>query len=219
MSIDLLAIISVAFFSSFGHCYFMCGGFNLAFLHANSKNKNIFSLSFIYHIFRIFSYMFLGFIFFYFINFISINNIIQNILFFFFGIFMIVLGISLIFKGKFLYFLEKNILFEKIIKKMMIKIINFKGYKSAVLLGFLNGFVPCGLVYFFIINASTQKNIFYALFVMFVFGISTLPAMLFFISFCDILSNKIKNIFNCISYILIIIYGIYLSFISFLNFK
>ncbi|ECP7058597.1 sulfite exporter TauE/SafE family protein, partial [Campylobacter jejuni] len=28
MSIDFLAIISVAFLSSFGHCYSMCGGFN-----------------------------------------------------------------------------------------------------------------------------------------------------------------------------------------------
>ncbi|EOH2529520.1 sulfite exporter TauE/SafE family protein, partial [Campylobacter jejuni] len=26
MSIDFLAIISVAFLSSFGHCYSMCGG-------------------------------------------------------------------------------------------------------------------------------------------------------------------------------------------------
>ncbi|WP_139890594.1 urease accessory protein UreH domain-containing protein [Campylobacter jejuni] len=63
MSIDFLAIISVAFLSSFGHCYSMCGGFNLLFINLNSKSNNLFLLTFIYNLFRIFAYIVLGIIF------------------------------------------------------------------------------------------------------------------------------------------------------------
>ena len=216
MSIDVVAIISVAFFSSFGHCYFMCGGFNVAFLHANGNN---FYLSILYHIFRILSYLFLGFLFFYFASIFKIDYKAQNIILFLIGNFMIFLGFALIVRGKILQIIENNILFDKIIKKYMKKIISLKGYKSAILLGFLNGFVPCGIVYFFLANAMSQDSLAKALAVMLVFGISTLPAMLLFASFCDILSKFLKQVFNYLSYIIIIFYGIYLSFSSFLNIK
>ncbi|KQI24484.1 membrane protein, partial [Campylobacter coli CVM 41963] len=57
----------------------------------------------------------------------------------------------------------------------------FKGVKSAMILGFANGFVPCGLVYFFLANAMSRQNVTESILVMLVFGLSTLPAMLFFV--------------------------------------
>lgn len=83
MSIDFLAIISVAFLSSFGHCYSMCGGFNLLFINLNSKSNNLFLLTFIYNLFRIFAYIVLGIIFGTFGNILAINAKVQSLSFFY----------------------------------------------------------------------------------------------------------------------------------------
>ncbi|ECK7557680.1 sulfite exporter TauE/SafE family protein, partial [Campylobacter jejuni] len=106
MSIDFLAIISVAFLSSFGHCYSMCGGFNLLFINLNSKSNNLFLLTFIYNLFRIFAYIVLGIIFGTFGNILAINAKVQSLSFFILGIFMMILGFALIFRGNMLSFIE-----------------------------------------------------------------------------------------------------------------
>ncbi|MFQ6342604.1 sulfite exporter TauE/SafE family protein [Campylobacter sp. VTCC 70190] len=219
MSIDFLAIISVAFLSSFGHCYSMCGGFILLFINLNSKSNNLFLLTFIYHLFRIFSYIFLGIIFGALGNILAINAKVQSLSFFILGVFMVILGFALIFRANILCFIENNVFFSRFIKESIKKSKKFKGLKSAIFLGFLNGFVPCGLVYFFIANAMSRQNIIESILVMLIFGISTLPAMLFFSKISQFFSDFLKNFFNYLSYIIIIGYGIYLAFIGFRAFK
>lgn len=121
VSIDFLAIISVAFLSSFGHCYSMCGGFNLLFINLNSKSNNLFLLTFIYHLFRIFAYIALGIIFGTFGNILAINAKVQSLSFFILGIFMMILGFALIFRGNMLSFIENNVFFDSFIKKIIKK--------------------------------------------------------------------------------------------------
>ncbi len=215
MSIDFLAIITVAFLSSFGHCYSMCGGFTLAFMNLNLKYKNLFLLIFIYQISRVFSYMLLGVIFGILGNLLTFNTKIQSLSFFILGIFMIILGFALIFRGNVLAFIENNTFFNSFAKKIIKKSINFRGLKSAIFLGFANGFVPCGLVYFFLANAIISQNILESILVMLIFGISTLPAMLFFSKISQLFSELLKKIFNYLSYGIIICYGINLAYIGF----
>lgn len=218
MNIDFLSIISVAFLSSFGHCYSMCGGFNLAFINLNSKEKNLFLLTFVYQIFRIFAYIVLGGIFGSFGALLAINLKIQSLTFFILGVFMIVLGLALIFRGSFLAFIETNPLFGSFSKKIIKKSKGLKGIKSAMILGFANGFVPCGLVYFFLGVAMSKQNVLESIEVMLIFGFSTLPAMLFFVKVSQFFSEYLKKIFNYLSYIVIIIYGINLAYMGFRTF-
>ncbi|EAJ6428121.1 sulfite exporter TauE/SafE family protein [Campylobacter coli] len=215
MSIDFLAIISVAFLSSFGHCYSMCGGFNLLFINLNSKSNNLFLLTFIYNLFRIFAYIVLGIIFGTFGNILAINAKVQSLSFFILGIFMMILGFALIFRGNMLSFIENNVFFDSFVKKIIKKSKNFKGLKSAIFLGFSNGFVPCGLVYFFLANAMSRQNVTESILVMLVFGLSTLPAMLFFVKISQYLGVFLKKVFNYLSYFIIVAYGIGLAYMGF----
>ena len=215
LNFDFLAIFSVAFLSSFGHCYSMCGAFILAFMNLNSTHKNLFLLTFIYQLFRIFSYILLGIIFGIFGNLLAINAKIQSLSFFILGVFMVILGFSLIFRGKILAFIENRAFFEYFIKKIIKKSMGFKGVKSAMILGFANGFVPCGLVYFFLANAMSRQNVTESILVMLVFGLSTLPAMLFFVKISQYLGVFLKKVFNYLSYFIIVAYGIGLAYMGF----
>jgi len=49
---------------------------------------------------------------------------------------------------------------------------------SLLVLGMLNGLLPCGLVYVALAHAMTRSNVFAAVAHMFVFGLGTLPMML-----------------------------------------
>ncbi|MGI7583272.1 sulfite exporter TauE/SafE family protein [Campylobacter coli] len=214
LNFDFLAIFSVAFLSSFGHCYSMCGGFILALIGSNPM-CNLFLLTFIYQLFRIFSYILLGIIFGIFGNLLAINAKIQSLSFFILGVFMVILGFSLIFRGKILAFIENRAFFEYFIKKIIKKSMGFKGVKSAMILGFANGFVPCGLVYFFLANAMSRQNVTESILVMLVFGLSTLPAMLFFVKISQYLGVFLKKVFNYLSYFIIVAYGIGLAYMGF----
>ncbi|EKN0010951.1 sulfite exporter TauE/SafE family protein, partial [Campylobacter coli] len=95
------------------------------------------------------------------------------------------------------------------------KSMGFKGVKSAMILGFANGFVPCGLVYFFLANAMSRQNVTESILVMLVFGLSTLPAMLFFVKISQYLGVFLKKVFNYLSYFIIVAYGIGLAYMGF----
>ncbi len=213
--VDLLALANVAFLSSFGHCYSMCGAFNLAFINLNLKNKNRFLLSVFYHLSRVCAYVLLGGVLGIFGNILALNARVQSLSFFVLGVFMMVLGFALILRGKILTFFENSVPFEKIFKKAFQKARTFKGLKSALILGFSNGFVPCGLVYFFLASALSQESILESVLIMLVFGLSTLPALLFFSKISQWLSDFFKKIFSTVSYILIIVYGIILAYKGF----
>lgn len=210
MNFDLITTMSVAVLSSFGHCYGMCGGFNLAFLRLNSAAKTPFLLTLTYHTFRIVAYMFLGIIFGVFGNVLAFLN--KGVLFFVLGVFMVFLSVALLFRGKILAFLENPFFFNLFAKKMWQKV-NFKGYKSAVVLGFCNGFVPCGLVYFALALAMSQNDLYKSAFIMLLFGLCTLPALLLLNEMIRFLGQKLQ-LWTKISYLIIMLYGIYLAYLG-----
>ncbi|MCW1359680.1 sulfite exporter TauE/SafE family protein [Campylobacter sp. US33a] len=216
MSLDILTIISTALLSSFGHCYSMCGGFALAFNRSNSGAKNLFLLNLSYHSARILAYVCLGILFGIFGGLLAFTPLTKSLLMFVLGLFMIILAFSLFFRTKLLYALENNFIFDFYIKKIMKKYIKFKGFKAAFILGFLNGFVPCGLVYFFLASAMSRANVYEAVLIMLVFGVSTLPAMMLLSSLIEMINMTYKKIFNNLSYIIILLYGFYLCYLGFL---
>lgn len=216
MNLDFIALASIAFLSSFGHCYGMCGGFVLAYTQLSKQIKLPFSLLiFSYHLSRIFAYVCLGIFFGFFGNLFSFSEFAKGIMLFTIGIFMVVLAFALIFKGKLLAFFESSLIFDCVIKKNISRLIQNKSLKSTIFLGFLNGFVPCGLVYFYIAFGMSVQNIYLSALIMLVFGLSTLPALVFFAYFSKTLSEKFQKTASFISYILIFFYGLYFSYIGF----
>lgn len=211
MSAELLTTMSVAFLSSFSHCYAMCGGLNLAFLRLNSSAKSPFLLTLSYHLSRIFAYVLLGVIFGAFGNIFAFVN--KNLFFFVLGVFMVLLGIALLFRGKILALFENPFFFNLFAKKIWQKA-HFKGYKSAVALGFCNAFVPCGLVYFALALAMSQNTLFQSAFIMLVFGLCTLPALLFFNQVLRFLGQSWQRVWARLSAFIIALYGLYLMYLG-----
>lgn len=236
MNFDIIMIMSVAVLSSFSHCYAMCGGFNLAFLRLNlgandeknavsvpnnppntasrntrAKNGVNFTLTLTYHTFRICAYVLLGVLFGAFGNVFSFLN--KGIFFFVLGVFMVLLGIALIFRGQILALIENPFLFNVWAKKVWQKV-NFRGYKSAVVLGFCNGFVPCGLVYFALALAISQKSVSQSALIMLVFGLCTLPALLFFSEFARHIAQRHQSLWIRLTALIIVLYGLYLAYLG-----
>jgi sulfite exporter TauE/SafE len=213
-TVDIISIITIAFFGSFGHCVGMCGGIVVAYSSTkiqSSWDKTKQSIAHILYSFgRIFTYAILGAIFGYVGGVVTFSNTTNGILWIIIGIIMILTGLSLLGKIKFLTIVEHSFSSSSWYKKSFQKLITDKSFFSFFLLGMLNGLLPCGFVYFFAISASSTTSAFWGAVVMIIFGLSTIPA-LFSLGFFVGLFKKLKfrNIMIKIASILVILYGLY----------
>ncbi len=216
-SISILTIISIAFLGSFGHCIGMCGGIVVAYSSTKintgwSKTKQ--SISHILYSFgRITTYIIFGFIFGLLGSVVTFDNITSGILLLFTGSMMILVGLSLSGKLKFLTNLEHSISKTPIYQKTFRSLISSDNLFSFYLLGMLNGLLPCGFVYVFAITAASTGSPFWGAFVMLIFGLSTLPAMFSLGFFVSIFKQiTIRNLFINIASILVILFGFYIMY-------
>lgn len=218
MSFYLYSIIPVALLMSISHCLGMCGGFVLA-LNSKFKGENraeILALNFIYHIFRVFAYTILGALAGYFGEIFSFSAKSQAILHFFIGILLVIFGVALIVRGKILAFIENDRIYQKIFAKPVKKALSSKSKFSFATLGFLNGFLPCGVVYTFLAMSAISANALNGAIIMAVFGIFTIPSLLSFSCVLNLLKLKFKNVILTLGSIFIIAFGLYHSFLGFL---
>ena len=211
-SINLLTIISIAFLGSFGHCIGMCGGIVLAYSTikiepASSKvSKTVAHL--LYNFGRVFTYTILGAMFGAFGGVVVFSNTANAALLIIAGVAMILAGLSLMGKIKFLTIIEHSISSSNFYKKSFQKILHSKSNVSFFVLGMLNGLLPCGFVYFFAITAASTASPFYGALVMFIFGVSTIPAM-FSLGFLSSLASaaNFRNMMMSLSSVAVILYG------------
>jgi sulfite exporter TauE/SafE len=212
--INIISIITIAFLGSFGHCLGMCGGIIIAYSGTKigdnwSKTKQSFS-HLLYSFGRIVTYVILGAIVGYLGGVAMFNNITNGILLIVASIFMILSGLSLLSKIKFLTIIEHSLSSNKWYQQNFKYFLNKQNTFSFFVLGMLNGLLPCGLVYFFAITAASTGNALYGAFVMFIFGLSTIPALFslgFFIGFYK--NGKFRNIMIKITSISVILFGLY----------
>ena len=209
MSLDILATLSVALLSSFSHCFGMCGGLNLALLQLHKRAKHPFFILLAYHSFRILAYVCLGLVFGLFSKLFVLLP--QSLIFFILGCFMIMLGHALSLRGTFLAFFERGFFFELLRRKLLARL---RGLKSVLVLGFLNGLMPCGLVYFYLALALAQKSLLASASIMLIFGLCTLPALFIFIYASRLLSQRLSFIYAKLAHSLIIIYGFYYLYLA-----
>jgi sulfite exporter TauE/SafE len=185
-------LISALLFGLLGsfHCIGMCGpiAFMLPIDRADQTKAFFQILS--YHSGRIFTYALIGLLF----GFLGKG-------FYLFGFqqqISIVVGVLMIVLIIFPRLLNKLSLAKKVsqlilkIKGALGKELKKKGNDTFFTLGFLNGFLPCGLVYMALFGAITTSSPFYGSIYMMLFGLGTIPLMTIFVY----LGNFTKNGFR-----------------------
>lgn len=219
-AINLATVLSVAFLGSFGHCIGMCGGFVVAYTSLKIPEKTSVIKQSIYHFYynmgRITSYAIMGAFFGFLGSIFSFSKQAQGYLFFIIGIVMILMGLSLFGKIGFLNFLESRFNTMQVIKKLFQLLINSKSSASFYFLGVINGFIPCGLVYFFIAFAVATASVFWGAIVMIIFGLATIPAMFIFANLVGFLRDSFRSVMLKIAGVIVIAYGVYFSFNGYL---
>jgi sulfite exporter TauE/SafE len=213
-AIDILSIIGIAFLGSFSHCVGMCGGIIIAYSSTKIDDKWEKPKQALAHILysmgRIFTYIILGAMFGFLGGVAMFNNLANGTLLIIAGIFMILTGLSLSGKLKFLTMIEHSMSSASWYRKLFRELLQTKSLFSFFVLGMINGLLPCGLVYFFAVASASTGSAFYGALVMLIFGLSTVPALFslgFFIGLYK--SSSLRNLIIQIASISVIIFGAY----------
>lgn len=214
---DIISLFVIALSASFSHCYAMCGGIVLAYsqgLQGGFMRKTLGHL--LYNAGRITTYCIIGVACAYLGAKFSLSNATRGGIFIIVGFLMILFGIGYFCKPKILFFLEPNMGNFGLFKRAFGFFIKRKSIVGVYFLGLLNGAIPCGIVYFFAMNAAISESIFGAVKIMLIFGIATMIPMLLLGIFSSILTlTRFKNIIMKISALLIMLFGIYTIFKGF----
>jgi len=211
-TVNILTIISIAFLGSFGHCIGMCGGIVLAYTTIKIKpesskvSKSVAHL--LYSFGRVLTYSILGAIFGALGGVVLFSNDANGILLIVAGVAMILAGLSLMGKIKFLTLIEHSFSSSPFYKRTFQGVLHSRSNVSFFLLGMLNGLLPCGFVYFFAITAASTANPISGALVMAIFGMSTIPAM-FGVGFLASLASatSFRNMMMSLSSVAVILYG------------
>ena len=211
-TVNIFTIISIAFLGSFGHCIGMCGGIVVAYstIKINPKSSKVSQsvAHLLYSFGRVLTYTVLGAIFGALGGVVLFSNNANGILLIVAGVAMILAGLSLMGKIKFLTIIEHSFSSSAFYKNTFKKVLHSKSNVSFFLLGMLNGLLPCGFVYFFAITAASTADPLYGAMVMAIFGMSTIPAM-FGIGFLTSLASatSFRNMMMSLSSVAVILYG------------
>lgn len=218
-NISLLSIITIAILGSFGHCVGMCGGIVIAYSSTKVQsnwNKNKQTLSHIlYSLGRVVTYTILGALFGFLGSVTTFNSTTNGLFLIFTGLIMLLVGLSLFGKLKFLTLIEHSVSKQVWYQKSFKKLIASNSLMSFYLLGMLNGLLPCGFVYFFAITAASTGSALYGALVMLIFGLSTIPALFslgFFVGLFK--QSEFRNLMIKLASIAVILYGIYIIYLG-----
>jgi len=213
-SISIASIIVIAFLGSFSHCVGMCGGIIIAYSSTKiedgwSRKKQALA-HLLYSLGRVTTYVILGAMFGFLGGVAMFNNLANGTLLILAGIFMILTGLSLSGKIKFLTLIEHSMSSASWYRKMFRELLQTKTLYSFFILGMLNGLLPCGLVYFFAVTSASTGSLVYGALVMFIFGVSTIPALFSLGFFVGLYKNShIRDLIIRIASISVILFGIY----------
>ncbi len=175
MNIEILAALAIGFFGSF-HCIGMCGPIALALPVSSKSNFSFFNGRILYNIGRIISYSLMGGLF----GLIGMKFKLwgfQQSLSIILGVLIL---IFILIPSKYRSKLYAFGIIQKIINPLKIKISSlFKKNNPAslLLIGILNGFLPCGFVYIGLAGAMAAGGILNGILFMALFGFGTFPAM------------------------------------------
>jgi len=189
------------------HCIGMCGP--IAFMLPVDRENNFrrFSQIFLYHFGRIFTYSLIGLIF----GFLGKSFYlfgIQQYLSMFIGAIMIII-VLIPYKTFNKYNFSKPL--YKVISKVksaLGKELKKKTTDTFLTIGFLNGFLPCGLVYMALFGALETANPWQGSLYMLLFGLGTIPLMTTAIYFGNFLTGKVRRYITKAIPVIVVIMGL-----------
>lgn len=213
-AINIFSIITIAFLGSFGHCVGMCGGIVIAYtstkIGQDTSKIKAFIAHLLYSFGRISTYMLLGAIFGFLGGVATFSNMANGILLMVAGAFMVLAGLSLGGKMKFLSLIEHSVSQKSWYKNSFKSLLASQTLTSFYLLGILNGLLPCGFVYFFAITAASTGDAFWGAIVMAVFGLSTIPSLLGLGMFVGLFSqSRFRDLMIKLASVTVIIYALF----------
>lgn len=182
---------------------------------STSKTRQLIS-HITYNTGRVSAYVFLGMLFGSLGSVFFFSSQSRGYFYFFIGILMVLMGLSMWGKLKFLNSLESSIAFNGTIKKLFSFLIHSKSFWSFYGLGVLNGFLPCGLVYFFLASATATGSWFWGGVTMAIFGLSTMPSLIgigYIVGFLK--SSGFREIMIKVASFVIMAYGLYLAYLGY----
>jgi sulfite exporter TauE/SafE len=94
------------------------------------------------------------------------------------------------------------------LKKPFIRLFRLRSYKSLFLIGLLNGFLPCGLVYIAVAGALVMSEYYQGALYMIFFGLGTIPMLLAISIAGNVISQKLRKRLTKAIPIVIILLGI-----------
>lgn len=203
--------LTLGFFGSL-HCIGMCGPLALGILsHKNGGTSiSIFS-SISYNLGRTIGYMILGLFFGVLGNMIALGGMQKTI--------SITLGVIMVFFFLFSLnpdqLISKHVLLKGFYEKVSHSLSNIaqkSGKMSALNLGIINGFLPCGLVYVAIAGAISLSNIWGSMGFMMFFGLGTFPAMMAVLMSNSLISSRIRLSFRKLYPVIMLVMGAYLIY-------
>jgi len=174
------------------HCIGMCGPIAFVLpLDRSSKAKMLFQ-TFLYHFGRLLTYSIIGLIFgligkgLYLAGFQQRLSILMGVIM----ILTVVIPVKV-----FNQFHITKPLYKIIgkVKQQLGLYLNKKSNKSIFLIGFFNGFLPCGLVYMALIGSIATSNMFSGATYMFLFGLGTVPMMTLAVYAGNFLKVSLRN--------------------------
>lgn len=183
------------------HCVGMCGPIAFIVPASGDGFQKYFSY-FIYHLGRVFTYALFGGVLGLLgesIRFAEIQQYASIII----GAFILIIAVGLMF--------GKNFPVNSYLSKAMLPIkkrlgnllkVGSKNKRNLFLIGFLNGFLPCGLVYVALSASLLTSSVLDSVVLMVAFGLGTIPALMLLVVFKTKLS-KIINFKKLIPYALI----------------
>lgn len=223
-AVSIISIITIAFLGSFGHCIGMCGGIIIAYSSTkidDSWTKKKQAISHILYVSgRIFTYTILGALFGTIGGVAMFSNTANGVLLIIAGIIMLLTGLSLLGKIKFLTIIEHSISSTSWYQKSFKSLLKTNSLMSFFILGMLNGLLPCGLVYFFAITAASTGSTIAGATVMLIFGLSTVPALFSLGFFVGLFKNTtFRTTMIKLASISVIVFGLYTSYQGYLYIK
>jgi sulfite exporter TauE/SafE len=184
----------------------MCGPIALAIpVKSNSPGARIASIL-IYNLGRILTYALLGGIFGIFGKGLFLMGFQQQVSIVL-GLFIVISAILILINRKVDF--TAKLLKGKLLKlqQQMSKYLRKQGYSNNFILGFLNGLLPCGLVYFALVGAMATGTTSTGIIFMVMFGIGTLPVMILLPWIKDYLTTSLRSKLQKSIPIMLIIFG------------
>ena len=188
---ELLTALTIGFFGSF-HCIGMCGPIALALPVPKSSNIIFFGGRVLYNFGRLISYGLMGLLFGLLGKGFAVWGYQQSLSIALGVIIIILLFIPARYKNK---VLGMNIILKitEPLKKSIGNLFKKDNLPAFLLIGFLNGFLPCGFVYIGLAGAAATGSLVTGMLFMIMFGLGTVPAMLAVSLFGKLITLNIRR--------------------------